>query len=76
MSHTTKASPKPSFRAPWKVGHAVIDNVEEWTSLPMPELLTMASRNNNNQTTKLEEDLGWIVPLMSPPTTQTVKALN
>ena len=42
----------------------------------MPELLTMASRNNNNQTTKLEEDLGWIVPLMSPPTTQTVKALN
>ena len=25
MSHATKASPKPSFRAPWRVGDAVAD---------------------------------------------------
>ena len=47
----TTASPKPSFRAPWGVGRRrgrqrkyLMDNVKEWTSLFMPELLTMASR--------------------------------
>ena len=25
MSHATKASPKPSFRAPWRVGDAVVN---------------------------------------------------
>ena len=36
-----------------------MDNVEERTSLPTPELLTMASRNKqtNKQTNKLEDDL-------------------
>ena len=48
-SHATTVSPKPSFRAPWRCGRrrgrqrkCWMDNVKEWTSLPMPELLTMA----------------------------------
>ena len=54
MLHATTVSPKPFFRAPGRVGDAVIgrgpqqskfwmDNIKEWTSLPMPELLTTAS---------------------------------
>ena len=59
MSHASTASPKPSFRAPWRVGDAVVgrgkgwmDNIKEWTSLSMPELLTRASYRK-----ELEEDL-------------------
>ena len=52
VTHTVTASPKPSFRAPWRVGDNTMvsrrnigwmDNVKEWTFLPMLELLTMAS---------------------------------
>ena len=48
ISHATTASPKPSFRAPLRMGDAVVsrkcwmDNIKVWTSLPMPELLTRA----------------------------------
>ena len=48
--NATTASTKPSFRAPWKVGDAVVGrrnagwtNIKAFTSLPMPELLTRAS---------------------------------
>ena len=47
-----------------------MDNTKEWTSLPMPELLTKASLQK-----RLEEDLCWIVPHV-PSTTQSVKGLN
>ena len=47
-----------------------MDDIKEWTSLPMPELLTRASCRK-----RLEEDLCWIVPHV-PPMTQTVKGLN
>ena len=50
MLDAMTASPKPSFRAPWRMGDAVVgrekcwmDNIKEWNSLPMPELLTRAS---------------------------------
>ena len=44
MSHATTASPKPSFRAPCRVGDAVVvRGIAGWTPLPMPELLTRAS---------------------------------
>ena len=49
MSHAMTASPKPSFRTPWRVGDAVVSRgnagwtTSKYTSLPMPELPTMAS---------------------------------
>ena len=47
-----------------------MDNIKEWTSLPMPELLTRASCRK-----RLEEHLCWIIRHV-PPTTQLVKGLN
>ena len=38
-----------------------MDNIREWTSLIMPELLTIATCN-----TRLEEDLCWIIPHIPP----------
>ena len=38
-----------------------MDNVKKWTSLPMPELLTLDSRRK-----RLEEDLCWIVHYVPP----------
>ena len=53
-SRATTASPKPPFRATWRMGDAVVrqrkrwmDNVKEWTIMPMPELLTIASRRKD-----------------------------
>ena len=76
MSHTKTASPKPYFRAPWTVGDAVcgwqrkcwMDNSKEWTSLPIPELLTMASSRGL-------ENLCWIILPVSWMT-QLVSGLN
>ena len=46
--HATTASPKPSFRAPWRVGGNMVgrgkcwmDSIKEWTSMPMPDLLKL-----------------------------------
>ena len=54
MSHVTTASPKPSFRAPWRVGRRRgrqrkfwMDKIKEWTYLHMPEPLTRASCRND-----------------------------
>ena len=53
LGHVTRmitASPKPSLRTPLEGGRrrgqqrkCWMDNIKEWTSLPMPELLTTAS---------------------------------
>ena len=50
MSLATAASPQPFFRVPWRMGDAVVGRgnaglttLKEWTSLPMPELLTRVS---------------------------------
>ena len=48
-------------------GRCLMDIIKEWTSLPMPELLTRASCRK-----RLEEDLCWIIPHI-PRTTQSVK---
>ena len=50
-----------------------MDIVKEWTSLPMPELLTMALHKKHTQK-RLEEDLCWIIHHV-PLTTQSVKEL-
>ena len=43
-------------------GKCWMDNARKWTSLPMPELLVIASPQKG-----LEEDLCWILPLPPPP---------
>ena len=49
MSQATTASPQPPFRAPWRVGDALVGRenagwrISERTSLHMPELLARAS---------------------------------
>ena len=54
----------------------LMDNVKEWTSLPMSELFTMAScRRKKKKKKRLDEDLCWIVAHVCP-TTQSVKGLN
>ena len=45
-----------------------VDNSKEWTSLPMPELLTRVFRR--------KDDLCWIVSHVPPPKTQSVNGLN
>ena len=47
-----------------------MDNVKEWTSLPMPELLTMASRKKEQKT-----DLDCIIRNV-PSTTHTAEEVN
>ena len=47
-----------------------MDKVEEWTSLPMPELLAMASRRKD--WTKISAESS----LMFPATTELVERLN
>ena len=56
MSHATTATPKPFLRAPWRAGEKIcwMDNVKEWTSLPMPELLTTPAEKT--------EGFCWILP--------------
>ena len=51
-SHSPTASPKPSFRKPWRAGrgrqmNCWMDNIEERASLPMSELLKRASRRKD-----------------------------
>ena len=53
MSRATIACLEPTFRAPWRVGDAVVrqrkcwmDNIKEWTSLPMLELLNEKKKKN------------------------------
>ena len=51
-SHTTTTSPKPFFRAPWRVCCSQhrkfwMDDIKEWTSLPMPELHMMSCRRKD-----------------------------
>ena len=51
-------------------GKCLVDNIKEWISLPIPDLLTMASRRK-----KMQENISSIVPHV-PPTTKSVKGLN
>ena len=72
MSHATTASPKPSFRAPWRVGDAVLGRgFAGWTTSksghPCP------CQNFSQQ--RLEEDLCSIVRHI-PPTSQSTKGPN
>ena len=51
-------------------GNAWMDSMKEWTSLPVPELLTKASRRKDWKRISAESTL------MPPLTTQLVKGLN
>ena len=47
-----------------------MDNIKEWTSLPMPELFSMAFCRKDSKRISAE------LSLLSPLTTQLVKGLN
>ena len=61
----------------WWVGDAM-DNIKEWTSLPMPKLLTAASCRKKNGRGSLLNRLSCFPSLPPPPraTTQSVKGLD
>ena len=68
------ASPKLSFRASWKVGDAVVDreiflmrDVNEWTSLPMTELLTTASCSKDWTRISVESTVMFTTPTPTTP---------
>ena len=47
-----------------------MDNIKEWTSLPLPELLTRASCRKDWKRISADS------PVMLPPVTQSVKGLK
>ena len=51
-----------------------VDNVKEWTSLLVPEFVTMAFRRKKKKKRRERISVGSF--LMSPPTTQAVMGLN
>ena len=77
VSHTTTACLKPFFRAPWRVGKAMVSRENAgWTRSksghPCP---WQSSLQEPPAKKELDEDLCWIVPQI-PTTTQSVKGLN
>ena len=73
MSHDKRASPKPSFRAPWRVGDAVVDGGNAgWTTSKSrhPCSCQNCSQGPSAEQKKMEENL------MSPSTTPSIKELN
>ena len=76
MSHSTTASPKPSFKAPWRVGDSVVGRGNAgWTSRADIPAHTRTAHKGLLQK-RLEEDLCWIVPHVPTTTHQSVKGLN
>ena len=73
MSHATTASPKPSFRATWRVGDAVEMPDEQHQKVDIPA--HARTTDDSLPQKRLEEDLCWTVP-QDAPTTQSVKRLN
>ena len=64
MSHPKAASPKPSFRGTLEGGRrrgrqrkCWMDNIKEWTSLPMPKLLAIASCRKERRRISAESSL-------------------
>ena len=58
MSHAATASPKPSFRVPWRVGDTVIGRGNgEWTTLKMDIPAYARTAGEGLQQKRLEEDL-------------------
>ena len=73
----TAASPKPSFRAPWKVGDDVVSrgNTGHHQRVDIPARARAAHRGLLQE--RLEDDIGLIIPhVPPPPTTQSVNGLN
>ena len=66
------------WRTPWSERKCWTDNVKEWTSLSMPELLTMASRRKDRKKISDESSLLSLPPHPPPPnlTTQSVIGLH
>ena len=69
-------TPKPSFQAAWKVGHATIGSENAgWTTSKGGHPCNAGTAHNGFLQKRLEEDLCSIVPHVSP-TTKSVIGLN
>ena len=76
MSHTTTASPKPSFGASWWVGDSVIGRGNTgWTHQRVDIPAHARTAHKGLLQKRLEEDICWIIPHV-PSTTHSVKGLN
>ena len=73
MSQATTASPKPSFRAPWRMGDAVVGRKN--VGWPSKSGHPYQRQSKGLLQKRLAENLCWIVP-HDPPLTQSVKGLN
>ena len=73
MSHATTASTKLSFRAPWRMGDAVVGRGNAWWTTSKSAHPCISQ--NCSQGPPAEENLCWIVPhvypLPLPPATQS-----
>ena len=76
MSHTTTTSPKPSFRASWRVDDTMVGRGNAgWTKSKSGHPCHARTADEGLLQKRLEEDLCWIVSHI-PPTTQSVSWLN
>ena len=62
MSHAATASPKLSFRVPWRVGDGVVGRENIGRTASVPELLTMPSRMKKKKWKRITAESS----LMSP----------
>ena len=76
MSYATTASAIPSFRAPLRVGDAVVGRGKSgWTTSKRVNIPAYARTTHNASWKKKEQNLCWTVCHV-PPTTQSVKGLK
>ena len=69
MLHAMTACPKPSFMAPWKVGDSVVSRGNAgWTTSKSRHIWSAHARTGQKGLLqkRLEEDLCWIIPRVSP----------
>ena len=76
MSHATAISPEPSFRAPCRVGYAVVSRRNTGWQHQRADIPAHARTAHKDPLQKRPEDnICWIV-LHVPPTTQSVKKVK
>ena len=72
-AHAMTASPKPSFRAPWRVGNAVVSRGNAgWTTAKSGHLCLCQNCSQGSLQKRLEKDLCWIIPHV-PLMTQSIR---
>ena len=76
MSHATTDSPKPSFRAPWRVGNTVVDRGNAgWTTSNSEHICPCQNPSQGPSAEKTGRG-SLLNRLSCPPATQSVTGLN